>query len=89
MRTFTPGEPFIDTQAEPWIPDDDTIAEMRDDIKQMAQDGHPIPVFSEMHLYPRLGKDDARFVLAIADEYTRLIEKLGREKVVELLGVGS
>lgn len=42
-------------------------------------------VFSEQFLYPKMGKDDARFILAVADEYARLIELLGPEAVAALL----
>jgi len=46
----------------------------------------PCPVFSEGNLYPRMTKDDARFILAVAEEYDALIKKLGTERVKELLG---
>jgi hypothetical protein len=81
MRIFSPGEPFTITEAEVYVPSEDALQEMRDDL---AEHG-PFPVFSEGHLYPRLGKDDARFVLAVADEYERLIKVLGSDKVKELL----
>jgi hypothetical protein len=75
------GTPFIDTPAEAFIPPPEYLAEMREDLDR---DG-VYPVFSEGHLYPRLGKDDARFVLAVAEEYERLIAVLGPDKVKELL----
>lgn len=43
------------------------------------------PVFSEEFLYERLGKEDARFVLDIAEEYERLIEIMGRNVIKVLL----
>jgi hypothetical protein len=88
MRMFSRGKPFMDVEAEGHIPDDDDISEMRTDAAYMRSNRHPIPVFSEMFLYPRLGKDDARFVLAIADEYSKVISILGADKVEEMLRAG-
>ncbi len=48
-------------------------------------EGSKYPVFSETFLYPKVGKTDARFILGVANEYSRLIEKLGTEKVKEIL----
>lgn len=48
------------------------------DVKQTA-------TFSESFLYPRVGKEDARFVLAVAQEYGYLIDFLGPEAIKALL----
>lgn len=77
------GETFIDTPAYPYVPGDDELQEMRDDLDR---DG-PYPVFSEGHLYPRLGKEDARFVLGVAEEYEHLIKLLGPTLVRTLLKI--
>jgi hypothetical protein len=63
------GESFTDVMAEDYAPDEDELH----------------PVFSEANLYGRMYKGDARFILSIAEEYERLIEVLGVEKVKELL----
>ena len=47
--------------------------------------GSDLPVFSETFLYERIGKSDARFVLAVVEEYEALIRILGTKKIVELL----
>lgn len=75
------GTPFSDTKAEAFIPPPEYLAEMREDLER---DG-PYPVFSEGHLYTRLGKEDARFVLAVAEEYEHIIAVLGPAQVKELL----
>lgn len=54
----------------------------------ISADGYSVPTFSEEFLYPRLGKSEARFVLAVADEYAALIEVLGEARVLELLEGG-
>lgn len=81
MRAFAPGDHFHHVEASHFIPDDGCLEEMEDDVEQVRA----LTVFSEGYLYPRLGKSDARFVLAVADEYERLICILGVEKVRELL----
>ena len=43
------------------------------------------PVFSETFLYKVMSKDDARFILAIANEYDKLIRVLTPDVVVKLL----
>jgi hypothetical protein len=48
-------------------------------------EGSEYPVFSEAFLYDIMFKEDARFVLAIAKEYSLLIEALGEEKIEQLL----
>jgi len=52
-------------------------------------EGGAIPTFSEGFLYPRIGKDDARFVLGVAEEYEKIIEILGEGKVREILEGGK
>lgn len=84
MRAFAYGLDFMDVESEGFIPDEDRLVEMADDI---ARDGL-YPTFSEGHLYPRLGKEDARFVLGIAEEYTAIIKALGVAKVREILNHG-
>lgn len=80
MRAFASGEPFMHVESFPWIPCGDDIEEMVDDA------GGPVPpVFSERYLYPRIGKSDARFVLAVAEEYAKLIEVLGTKEIRRLL----
>lgn len=83
MRGSLRGQHFEDVEAEPFIPPPEYLREMRADLER---DG-VYPVFSEGHLYTRLGKEDARFVLSIAAEYTRLIELLGPRIVKRLLGL--
>lgn len=68
-RAFRFGEPFADVDAE-FASEDDGVVH---------------PVFSEAHLYPLLGKDDARFVLSVAGEYAKLITVLGVDEVKRLL----
>lgn len=53
-------------------------------VKAEAED---VPVFSERFLYERIGKDDARFVLGVAEEYAHVIEALGVSAVRAILGV--
>ena len=72
---FDKGRPFMDVPEEAPIPDPGEC--------RAAPAG--VPVFSEAHLYPRLGKDDARFVLGVAEEYDRLISVLGPDTVRGLL----
>lgn len=48
-------------------------------------EGSKCPVFSEAFLYDIMFKEDARFILAVANEYSLLIEALGEEKLKELL----
>lgn len=43
------------------------------------------PVFSEDFLYKKVGKDDARFILGVAEEYETIIQRLGTDKVWEIL----
>ena len=43
------------------------------------------PVFSETFLYEMMYKEDARFVLGIAEEYANIIDILGVDRVRELL----
>lgn len=76
MRMFKKGEPFMDVRCE--VPVDDG------DFGQW----HP-PVFSEAHLYNCMHKDDARFVLGVAEEYDHIIKVLGSDKVRQLLTQGS
>ena len=52
---------------------------------EMKAEVSGFPVFSESFLYERVGKCDARFILAIAGEYSAIIEMLGYKKVLELL----
>lgn len=54
----------------------------------VSAEGYDVPVFSEAFLYDCMFKGDARFILAVADEYATLIDKLGEEKVKELLERG-
>lgn len=46
--------------------------------------GERYPVFSEAFLYPKMTKGDARFILAIAEEYDALRQMLG-EKTLKCL----
>lgn len=48
-------------------------------------EGSEYPVFSEAFLYDIMFKEDARFVLAVANEYSLLIEALGEEEIEQLL----
>jgi len=43
------------------------------------------PVFSEAFLYDAVGKDDARFILGVAEEYDHLIKLLGTDLTKRLL----
>lgn len=85
MRAFSTGDPFLEVASTHHIPNDDDVDEMQTDIAVANSDRRMIPVFTEAYLYPRLGKEDARFVLAVADEYTRLIDKLGTDEIHRLL----
>ena len=44
-----------------------------------------VPVFSESFLYSAVGKDEARFILGVAEEYDALIRLLGEKAIKELL----
>jgi hypothetical protein len=72
------GTPFMDVRVDSFIPQDEEEQEYWDKYKEDP------PVFSEMFLYSRVGKGDARFILAIAEEYSKLIEILGRERILEI-----
>jgi hypothetical protein len=50
-----------------------------------SNDVNQAPTFSESFLYPRVGKEDARFILAVAQEYGYLIDFLGTPAIVALL----
>ena len=50
----------------------------------LSDDGK-LPVFSEAFLYPAVGKGDARFILAVAEEYEALIRFFGEETMKRLL----
>ena len=52
---------------------------------EVEADDCDLPVFCESFLYPRVGKGDARFILAVAREYETLIKLLGTEKIKEML----
>lgn len=55
---------------------------------EVPAEGHEkdrMPVFSEAFLYPHVGKSDARFILAVAEEYAHVINILGTTKVQEIL----
>jgi len=53
---------------------------------EVRAEGSEHPVFSEAFLYECMDKEDARFVLAVAEEYDEVIQKLGTPKVRRLLG---
>jgi len=72
MRAFKKGELFMDVEATT--------------VPKSYPRSTPCPVFSEGNLYPRMTKDDARFILAVAEEYDALIKRLGTKRVKELLG---
>ncbi len=82
MRAFKKGEPFRHVKSGRWIPDAYCLQEMQDDLTERPD----MPTFSEGYLYPRVGKEDARFILAVADEYERLIKALGPQQIRRLLG---
>src|SRR5688572_23738961 len=50
-----------------------------------GRNGNRPPVFSEDFLYPKLGKEDARFVLGVAEEYEKVIQTLGPTEVAALI----
>lgn len=79
MRAFSRGEHFLDIRAESFLPCCD--GEEKPDTKKH---GMP-PVFSEGFLYHVMSKDDARFVLAVGEEYANIVNLLGPDKVNELL----
>ena len=75
MRMFGKGTPFMDVPEEAPLPN----------LDECQKTPHGVSVFSEAFLYPRVGKGDARFVLAVAEEYERLIDVLGEDLVATLL----
>ena len=83
VRAFKKGKPFNDVVASNHVPDDAALEGMLRDIH--SSERHHMPVFSEGYLYPRLGVEDSRFVLGVADEYSRIISELGSEQVAEIL----
>jgi hypothetical protein len=81
MMGFTwDGRPFYKVMAED-IPDHHWYYPEYPD--EQAKD--VAPVFSETNLYMRMVKDDARFVMGIADEYAALLHVLGVERVKQIL----
>lgn len=73
MRAFERGKPFMDVEADCWDGDEEFKAT------------EEVPVFTEAYLYSICpSKGDARFILAIAEEYDKIIEILG-PKVERLL----
>jgi hypothetical protein len=87
VRMFEAGRPFMDIKPESM---DHSVYEVA--YGEEAQKGGwaepgdgECPIFSERFLYPLIGKDDARFVLAVATEYDYLIRKYGTAKMREML----
>jgi len=74
MRAFAKGELFMDVPCEQSFR---TVDGQKYDAET--------PVFSEAFLYHTVGKDNARFILAVAEEYDIVIRALGTEKVKEIL----
>ena len=52
---------------------------------EVPAEGVELPVFCESFLYERVGKTDARFILAVAQEYAYLIAFLGTPAIQGLL----
>lgn len=78
------GKPFMHVKEEAPMPD---LDESQRDNERARREGRKIPVFSEVFLYPRIGKGDARFVLGVAEEYEHVIEALGPSAVRAILDV--
>lgn len=78
------GKPFRHVVEEAPLPD---LDEIRADSQRARDEDFEVRVFSEMFLYPRVGKGDARFILGIADEYEHVIEALGPKAVRAILNV--
>ncbi len=49
------------------------------------EDGRELPTFSESFLYPRVGKEEARFILGVAEEYEHVIQALGARALRRIL----
>lgn len=73
MRMFKKAEPFMDVKAE-----------HHPAAFSSPPASNPL-VFSEEFLYPSVGTGDARFILGVAEEYSRVIEVLGTKLVKEIL----
>lgn len=61
------------------------LFEKGEKFMDVPAEGESMPVFSEEFLYPRMTKDDARFILGVAEEYEKLINILGEDKVKTIL----
>jgi hypothetical protein len=85
VRILALGEPFLTVPSDDFVPGPDDVDEMLTDIRVSRGERRQIPTFSEAYLYPRVGKGDARFILAVVEEYAKLIDVLGTERVRELL----
>ena len=85
MRAMSKGKPFMHVEAE-WLPDTTVYGE-DGELKKVPAEPGPCPVFSEHFLYETVGKDDARFILGVAEEYEHLIALLGTDRVCELLAM--
>ena len=69
MRSFKKGEPFIE------VP-------VGYKFKCYGEEHPPeTPVFSEAYLYSITDKDNARFILAVAEEYEFIIKALGQDNI--------
>lgn len=53
----------------------------------VEEDGGSAPTFSEAFLYDAVGKDEARFVLGVAEEYEHVIAALGPAAIRAILDV--
>ena len=72
MRAFRKGEFFMGIGSEEYFTDADN------------KDSE-LPVFSEGFLYEKVGKDNARFILGVVEEYDAIIRFLGEEAVKAIL----
>lgn len=78
------GKSFMHIEEEAPMPD---LDEIQADDERARKEGFKIRVFSEMFLYPRVGKGDARFILGVAEEYEHIIQALGPAAIRAILDV--
>lgn len=82
MRMFK-GKPFMDVSAG-WMPQED---DGQGGKRPCYEGDGDLPVFSESFLYATVGKEDARFILGVAEEYAHIIEAMGTTAICRILDV--
>ena len=66
-----------------------TLIKKGEKFMHVPAEDESMPVFSEEFLYPKMTKTDARFILGVAEEYEKIIDILGVDRIWEMLGRGK